>query len=505
VLVLSLAVVATAIPATSHAITFDVDSRASIAMPTTSKCPTLTEPPRSYEAFFTIDDRDLRGSGDENNAPWDYPKKIAQVICGARQNAQIRIAMYYVRAIGTLNKPGLQNTDNSGYNTSTSYGSSPETDTEVIWNALEWVAKNRNVRIGIVLEKPATSYVTNLIEKRLKKLAGFKGFTSPTSGAIQYCRRGCFSIAAPTKDSDTLDHEKFMAISDTIWDDNSTAPRSIGKAKPIVWSSSGNWSRSNMRTYIQDSTLIYNDKKLYEWFDVRYSGMAECSRSGCAKNTKFPTAPAVNFTKSVNLKKSLPKLESKRWVDFLNPHGTDSGRGTFVTFSPQRRSVIDPYIAAMDSVDCTVDNQVRIAMFKITSARAAEVAKSMQSLVSRGCNLQVLLSQTGGAYKIESDVLKKMKTYLTGTSSKKFNSIVKCTSVQLHTKLVMVGPPTNNNGRFITGTTNMDWTGLYSADEHTLTFDVKRASAQYQPDLRRLYGQYMSAWSAINSASQTCK
>ena len=35
-------------------------------------------------------------------APWDYSKKLSQVICGAAKNSEIKIGMFFIRAIGTM-------------------------------------------------------------------------------------------------------------------------------------------------------------------------------------------------------------------------------------------------------------------------------------------------------------------------------------------------------------------------------------------------------------------
>jgi len=91
------------------ALTFATDSELVIKVPTTSACPTLTEQPRAYEAWFNVDDMEVRGYYDPlNQVPWDFPKKIAQILCGARQGAEIKIGMYFIRAIGTMSQPGLK-------------------------------------------------------------------------------------------------------------------------------------------------------------------------------------------------------------------------------------------------------------------------------------------------------------------------------------------------------------------------------------------------------------
>lgn len=94
-----------------------------IKVPTTSACPTLTDEPRAYEAWFNVDDMEVRGYYDPLNPdPWDFPKKIAQILCGARQDAEIKIGMYFIRAIGTMTQPGLK----AGADPAGNLGSRPE-------------------------------------------------------------------------------------------------------------------------------------------------------------------------------------------------------------------------------------------------------------------------------------------------------------------------------------------------------------------------------------------
>ena len=58
------------------------------------------------------------------------------------------------------------------------------------------------------------------------------------------------------------------------------------------------------------------------------------------------------------------------WVDPIYRHYTDAGRGTSVSFTPQAGGRRDFYVRQFDDVDCTVDKKIRIAMFKLTDARA---------------------------------------------------------------------------------------------------------------------------------------
>ncbi len=468
----------TALPAA--AISFDTDEGV-VKAPTTGECPTLEGVPRPYEAWFNLEDMEVRGFYDPvNQTPWDFPKRIAQVICGASKNAEIKIGMYFIRAIGTMQQPGLDGSDAVA-----SLGTRPESDPEVIYDALEYVVKNRNVKVGLVLDggsiTPASA--KSLINKRLLDIAGIDGFDD-TDG-IEWCTNGCFNTNSSSTYPYAINHEKFVTISDTRWDDGTNTARSGSDARPVVISSSGNFARSQTRNYQQEVTVIYDDDELFKQFEARYDGMADCANTGCATNVNFPSVLKTNLG-----------LDRKIWVDRLNPHGTDSGRGTYVTFSPQPSTVTDSYIAAFDNVDCTVDQRIRIAMFKLTDSKAVTMVNALARLKARGCDIKMLLTQQGGATQISKTVVSLLK---------KASIPVKCTAVAMHTKMILIGPAMNNNGRVLAGTANMSTSGLRYSDEHTITLDSRRASPEFQEDLRRVYGVYLAGWYELNQGSQTCK
>ena len=195
------------------AIDFDTDDSI-IEVPTTSKCPTLTDEPRAYEAWFNVDDMDVRGYYDPlNQTPWDFPKKIAQILCGAAENSQIKIGMYFIRAIGTMTQPGLK----KDADPASTLGTRPESDPEVIYDALEYLVKERNVKVGLVLDAGSITPASakSLINKRLLDIAGIDGFDN--SDGIEWCTNGCFNTNSTSTFPYAINHEKFVTISDTIW------------------------------------------------------------------------------------------------------------------------------------------------------------------------------------------------------------------------------------------------------------------------------------------------
>ena len=424
-----------------------------------TSCPTLKSPPRTIEAWFNTDDMDYRGYMDpKNQRPWSFINKAAQIICGAAPGARIQIGMYFIRAIGTAERP--------------------ESDSQMIWNALWWVRENRNVKTELVLDGGGITSAAGKenIRKELGMIKDLK---------ISWCYNGCFDTNVNTKFPYAINHEKFVAISNTIW------------GGPAVYSSSGQFARSQVRTYWQEATLIHGDRELYKQFNGRFLMMKECSgsirgnadcRSGKDLKTAANTAD-VDFT----LKK-----ERGIWVDKVYRHGTDSGRGTTVSFSPQDNTVTDYYTSQFGDMDCGVDKTVRVAMYRLTDTRAPKFIEVMGKLKKAGCDVKVLLSQKGGATTISKKVAKAIKK--AGLSSQ-----VRCTAIPIHTKVILIGPADSNAGRVMMGTANMSTSGLRYSEEHVITIDSRRITdAKVAEDFREAYGVYLAGWNELNQGSKAC-
>jgi len=617
-----------AVPAEVAPQAFDIGDSGTIQVPTSTSCPTLTSPPRAYEAWFNIEDMEVRGYYDPaNQEPWDYVKKVAQVICGAATNSKIKLSMYFMRAIGTLRNPGLNpNPDNA--TDPAAMGSRPESDPEMIYDALEYVIKNRNAQVGFILDGGGITpqSAKRLIVKRMATIAGARGaVTAPNSAgntfrssAVEWCMRGCFNTGSSYQSRYAINHEKFLTISDTIWDrtpsiqgdvapetapppataapvddpqatapedapspsetpsdtptaepsdtptaepsetttptlepvtptaepsdevaaDAGTSPapdagaalfgygggnavnagpavapaaapgalpaadgapleRTDSSAMPVVISTSGNFARSQTRNYVQEMTVVYDDYRLWQEFSKRYDAMAACSIvfTSLNQSTSGQVANCRNTSFPTPLNSQLKKDSLGIWVDSTVRSG-DSGRGTQVIFSPQPASVKDAYVKVFDRVDCTVDKQIRVAMFKLTDSKAVSMIKALSSLKSRGCDVKVLLTQQGGATTISRTVVSLLRR-------SRLN--VKCTQTPMHTKVILIGPANNNNGRVLSGTANMSTSGLRYSEEHTLIFDARTASPQYQDDIRRVYGVYRSAWYELSKISKSCR
>ncbi|HET9649826.1 MAG TPA: phospholipase D-like domain-containing protein [Microlunatus sp.] len=449
----ALVLVTTFATASATAVSFSRDNSGAISSVTSTSCPTIATP-APYEAWFNIPDMEQRGFWDPKTPePWDFAKKTAQVICGAAPNSTIKIGMYFIRAIGTM--------------TATGYGVRPETDPEQIYDALEYVKKNRKVTVGIVLDGGSINpgSAKSQITERLRNIA-----------SVYYCNTGCFNTNKASTFPFAINHEKFVTISDTTWANDTKGPH------PAILSMSGNFARSQLRNYHQELSLIYDDKKMAQMFDARYAGMVDCARTSCSSSKGFPAALQLSKQRGI-------------WVDPIYRHYTDAGRGASVSFTPQPQDARDFYIQQFDDVDCAVDKKIRIAMFKLTDAKAEQMVSSLVRLKSRGCDIKMLLTYQGGSTTISPTVVRALN---------KANIPTRCTQVAMHTKMILIGPMTNNNGRVLMGTQNMSVAGLRYSEEHVITLDVRRASGAFSESMRRVYGEYMSGWYELAQSTRSC-
>jgi len=464
------------IVAPARAVDFSGGSDPNLSQPkaTGSSCPTLSNI-RPIEVWYNLADMNARGYSDPgNNDPWPFMVKTAQVICGAAQNAEIRIGMFFIRALGTMTAAGP--------------GSRPESDPEVIYNALEWVHKNRNVKITIVLEKRSMPEATrSLVSKRLSGIA-----------SVYYCSHGCFNTRnkatkvvklatatteASTTEIDYINHEKIIAISHTVW---GNSDGNAGSDDSVVLSSSGNWARSQTRLFYQESVLVYGDKQYTTLMSNRFDAMLYCAKTGCKKNTGFPAD-----------QKAWLKYKRSIWVDPIQSgHPTASGRGTWVAFAPAPTTTRDYYLQAFDKVDCAVQNKIRIAMFRLTDDASKKFAGRLAEMKKQGCDIKIVLTSPVGNYSVTSYVKKKLKSA---------GIWFKCSPVSLHTKLVLIGSKTGLDAKVITATAPMGILSLTQSDEHTTIFDSSRATLPvYAEAIRHAYGEYLAGWTEIAKESKGC-
>lgn len=300
--------------------------------------------PRTLGAWSNISDMRKYSYWDPmGREPWGYALGMARIICGAAPNSEIKIGMYFVRAM--VIDPNR-----------------PENDADAIWDALEWVVTHRNVKASMVLEGQNSCIVAadgqscsspmsgsapsdvkdvrQRVEERWKKI-----------GDVIYCINACMNTKRFGTYFYGISHEKFVTISDTIWPNSKAGTGPDPSQHPIVISTSGNFARSQIRSYIQDAMYVYDDYKLFQQFDQRFDAMESCALNKCA----IPKNPGSAYS-ALHL-----ALEGDRgvWASNMVRRPTDAGKGTEVIFSPQRSTDVNAYVSQLDGIDCKVDSTLR--------------------------------------------------------------------------------------------------------------------------------------------------
>lgn len=435
----------------------------------------LDAPPPLLDAWFNTKDIAERGDWDpKDHRPWKFSQQFSQLLCYAAQGSTVKIGMYFLRATNGSNQTEINR---------------PESDPEVVYAALEWLAKNRGVKVSVILDN--TNTCAQAIENQScshimtpsARAAVEKRFSTIPNSRIEYCVNGCFNQARYGIYPYAIEHEKFIAVSDTDF------PGEGAGVHPLVISSSTNIARSQIRNYHQEASSIYDDKTAFAEFDTRFDGMLSCAVDTCAmlgdpaSQTVGSGTPGNVSTNPLGL---VQEKGRKIWVDPNLYRYTDGGRGTTITFSPQRDVPdSDVFIHQFDGVDCQVDKKIRLAMFKLTDAKAQDMAKTLKALKGRGCDIQMLMTSQGGQTVISSAVQKELD---------KAKIPYKCTDVAMHTKMILIGPMTGNLGRVLHGTQNMSVAGQLYSEEHVITYDARSATGSGRTAIQDVYGKYAAEW-----------
>jgi len=443
-------------------------------------------PPAPVDAWFNSTDVDERGIWNPNDQrSWKFAQEFARHLCYTSDNADITAAYYFFRATNGSNDDEVNR---------------PESDSETIFKALEWLTKNRGVKVNVLLDNTntcttsaPTQTCTNImtktaraaLEKRFAKFA-------PGSSNINYCINGCFNTARYGVYPYGIEHEKFWTVSDTDY------PGEADGANPLVISSSANLARSQIRNYRQEASLIYDDAIAYKQFKLRFDGMKSCAIDTCAMlgdRRAHNTDNADLATTAQNPLALVQEGDRRIWVDPILRRTTDNGRGTSITFSPGRAADVasfDVYVNQFDNVDCGTDGKIRLAMFKLTDAKATKMASVLKSLKSRGCDVKMLMTSVAGQTVISSSVR-------TTLDSAKVD--YKCTVDAMHTKLILIGPKTGNLGSVLTGTQNMSVAGQLYNEEHVITFDAQKAVGAARNAIRAVYDVYQREWTELSQGA----
>lgn len=432
-------------------------------------------PPPLLDAWFNLTDIARRGIWDpRDHRPWTFSQQFSNLLCNTAEGATVQIGMYFFRATNGSNASERER---------------PESDPEVIYAALEWLAKYRGVKVQVILDNTNTcaqaldgqscSHIMTPSARRAVELR----FSSIPGSTINYCVNGCFNTARYGVYHYAIEHEKFVAVSDTDF------PGEKAGTHPMVISSSANFARSQIRNYHQEASLLYDDHKAYEEFNLRFQGMLSCAVDNCSVlgSQAYHTIPNTsNPGYTPNPQKLVLEPGRLIWVDPVLYRDTDSGRGTRITFSPQRDIPdSDVFIHQFDGVDCSIDKKIRIAMFKLTDGKAEEMADVLHSLKKQGCDIKMLMTSQGGQTTISSSVQKTLN---------RAGIDYKCTVDAMHTKMILIGPMVGSTGSVLHGTQNMSVAGQLYSEEHVITYDAKRATGPGKEAIQHVYGKYQEAW-----------
>jgi len=436
-----------------------------------------TSAPAAVDAWFNSTDVEERGIYNPNDQrPWKFAQQFARLLCYSAPNSDITAAYYFFRATN---------------NSNTDEFNRPESDSETVFRVLQWLAENRNVKTEILLDNTntcttnaPTETCTNIMNSTARA-ALEKRFAAIPGSTVTYCINGCFNTARYGVYPYAIEHEKFFTVSDTDFPGTSLGTH------PLVISTSSNLARSQIRNYRQEASEIYDDHAAWQLFSQRFKGMQDCALNSCA----YLGSSAVYNTDNPNLATTPPNplgliQESDRriWVDPILRHTTDAGRGTSVTFSPGRNADVnsfDVYVNQFDNVDCGTDAKIRVAMFKLTDAKADKMAAALKSLTSRGCDVKMLMTSEAGQTIISTSV----RDTLTAAGVD-----FKCAVDGMHTKLILIGPESGNLGSVLTGTENMSVSGQLYNEEHVVTFDARKATGATRTAIRAVYDKYQHEW-----------
>lgn len=420
--------------------------------------------PRTMGAWSNLPDMEEYGYFDPTGTePWSFAKYFARIICGAAEGAEIKMGMYFVRALEI--DP-----------------TRPESDANAIYDALEWVKANQNANISLVLEgmdscelaAPGQSCSKPMAHPQVREKVAER-FES--IGEVIYCINACFNTGRFGTNFYGISHEKFVAISDTVWPNDEPGTGPDTSKHPIVVSSSANWARSQIHSYVQDAMYIYDDYKLWNEFDKRADAMHSCALDKCVINDR--AAGDSSYYPELKMTKD---NERDVWASSIVRRPTDAGKGTEVIFSPQHSRFANAYISQLDAVDCTVDNRVRIAMFSLTDGLAQQFANRVRDLKRDGCDVEILLSLPGGGRGLSADVIDTLNDAKVD---------YRCAARSMHTKLILIGPETGV-GSVLEGTQNMSVSGQLYSDEHILSVKPQKAyKTGYRLEIGSLYGDYV--------------
>ena len=420
------------------------DEQAWTGMPAIDdRCTPLTQPARRSKAWFTR-------PGSDRPAP--LARAVRKLICTAAPGSTMRIAMYFLKE------------------------DSP--DVEGIVRAMEIVATKRDVTVEVVLDGSPYAKGTPVHKATLKRLDRI--------GTYYLCPYGCRSEETRTlpngKQSTELQHNKFVVLTDTIWNT---------RLDPLVIQSSANWSSAQLSTRHQSAVMIHDDPVLAKHFDVRWESLVACAApdSSCEEwNDALgelgldPARYSVDKFDGVWFDRNLAALEAT------------PGRGLQVLFSPWAHA--DPIGADLGVYDCEgTHNRVWVAHLFISRFRP-DVINGLADLQRRGCDVRIIVSSFDRVHN-SVGILTMRDAGLR----------VSCVS-KVHDKIVLVDAVNRNTGKaekaLWIGSHSFGYDALRAGDEALLRITDDVPGARERADNRALWQQHRDQWSFLKARTTAC-
>ena len=407
-------------------------------------CTPMRQPDRRIKAWFTRPGID---------GPQPLAKAVAKLICTAAPNSTVRIAMYFLKE------------------------DSP--DVERIMRSLRIVAKQRNVDVQLVLDGSPYAKKTAVHVKTLERLDSI--------GEYYLCPYGCRSQHTQTLpnglQSTELQHNKFVVITDTIWNT---------RLDPLLIQSSANWSRSQLSTRHQSGVMIADDPVLAKHFDIRWESLVECS------NPEGTCAGWNDRLAELGLDPDRYGVEQHRGVWYDRDLGWLEGsddRGLEVLFSPCCEDV-DPIQTALDVYDCTTEHDtVWVGHLFITQWRPA-VISSLAAAQERGCDVRIVVSSFDRPHNVVG--IQKMR---------EAGLRPRCVP-KVHDKILLVDAVNRRTGQpektLWIGSQSFGYDALYRGDEVLLEVTDAGVAAPVTGENRGVWRQYRTQWRYLRDRVTSC-
>ena len=371
-------------------------------------------------------------------------KNLSRLFCSVAPRAKVRVALFLLSA---------------------------DSETEHIFDSLETVHRYLGVDVEFIVDRnpfPPKELPAKL-KRRVAKFA-----------TLRTCRRSCHSDPSVN----AVMHNKFVTVSDMNW-----AP---GK-DPVLWSSSSNWNKRQLRKYWQTSVLMYGDRRLTREFDARFESMRAC---GVRASRCTGWVPSVWGTR---LPAEYRKVKVGRvWYDAgLSWRDGDPGDGTKVIFSPVTRGT-DPMISELESYSCSPQHRtVRFAVYRLVEPRGPRVAAAISRLRSRGCDVRSVYSLVGEK-PVGSTGARVLRTAGVRTSC----------LVLMHDKFAyfdVVDRTTRAPRKVLwTGSQNFGLSSITANDDTLMSSTAEFANARWAPAIRATSNWYRVRWEQMYRNRTDC-